>query len=151
MRRRLLTVVVGLKFDLDKSGVHRAEERRADMGVFQHPTTARWSSFYTVVFPQTSSKRLNGDMRSGFQKHMPKKQTTEGMHGSVLQCIQNSLGGVRRGINYILKKNKKKTALATCEAHKKTKKQLELKRVEVASSWLDFPLLFSASMDLTRG
>lgn len=44
------------------------------------------------------------------------------MHGSVLQCIQNSLGGVRRGINYILKKNKKKTALATCEAHKKTKK-----------------------------
>lgn len=73
MRRRLLTVVVGgcVKFDLDQSGVHGVEERRADMGVIDiQPLSADFPIRQTVVVnPPTSSKR-----NSDFKAHADKKQ-----------------------------------------------------------------------------
>lgn len=117
MRRRLLTVavVVGGGFDVWAQQMRSSHSggEKSQQGGFHHPSTVQSYSCHTDVFPQTSSKRSNGDMRFLFQSTC--RKTTEGMLVSVLQCIQNSLkikprkwgGG---GINYKIKQKKYSTS-----------------------------------------
>lgn len=145
MKTRLLTV----ELDLDKSGVQTVEERRASKGVFNIQPLSIYIPVTHTVILRLAAKRSNGWHAFRIFKAHAKNREKECLFlfSSVLKIVLKWNYGSGGGINY-KKLNKAKTAQATCEAHEK---QVKLKRVEVASSWLDFPLLFSAGMDLTRG